>query len=123
MMNELAKPQLRSSMEEWLRELCESGRLAPKSVRSIGSLLRLVFRQAVKWGYLDHSPMDYVDLPQGSTLRKKQPRALAPVEYLQLIELYGLREQLAIKTRDGSVLEEEKASGSAGLTATWILTS
>jgi integrase len=94
---DLAKPQLRSSLETWLRELCESGKLAPKSVRSIGSILRLVFRQAVKWGYLDHSPMDYVDLPEGSSLRREEPRALTPTEYLQLVELYGPREQLAIK--------------------------
>lgn len=94
---ELAKPQLRSSIEDWLRELSESGTLAPKSVRSIGSLLRLVFRQAVKWGYLEHSPMDYVDLPAGSTVRKKEPRALTPAEYMQLITLFGPRERLAIE--------------------------
>lgn len=41
--------------------------------------------------------MDYVDLPEGSSLRRKEPRALTPAEYLQLIELYGAREQLAIK--------------------------
>lgn len=93
---ELAKPQLRSSLEAWLRELQESGKLAPKSVRSIGSLLRLVFRQAVKWGYLDHSPMDYVDLPLGSSKRKAEPRALTPAEYMKLLTLLGPREKLAV---------------------------
>jgi integrase len=94
---ELAKPQLRSSIEDWLRELKESEKLAPKSVRSIGSLLRLIFRQAVKWGYLEHSPMDYVDIPAGSTMRQKEPRALTPSEYMQLIALFGPRERLAVE--------------------------
>jgi len=40
--------------------------------------------------------MDYVDLPQGSSLRKEELRALTPAEYLQLIELCGPLERLAI---------------------------
>ena len=49
---DLAKPQLRSAIEAWLADLAETGKLAPKIVRSIGSLMRLIFRRAVKWGYL-----------------------------------------------------------------------
>jgi hypothetical protein len=77
---ELAKPQLRSAMEAWLGDLCQSGKLAPKTVRSIGSLIRLIFRRAVKWGYLDNNPMDFVDLPEGSTRRQAKPRTLTPAE-------------------------------------------
>ena len=94
---ELAKPQLRSAMEAWLAELIESGKLAPKTVRSIGSMMRLTFRQAVKWGYLDQNPMNFVDLPQGSTRRKEKPRTLSPAEYLKLLKLFGPRERLAIQ--------------------------
>lgn len=61
---DLAKPQLRSAMDAWLADLCESGKLAPKTVRGVGSLMRLIFRRAVKWGYLQNNPMDYVDLPE-----------------------------------------------------------
>jgi integrase len=94
---ELAKPQLRSAMEGWLADLCESGKLAPKTVRSIGSLMRLIFRRAVKWGYLETNPMDFVDLPLGSTRRQGKPRTLTPVQYLKLLELFGPRERLAIE--------------------------
>jgi hypothetical protein len=51
-------------MDAWLADLCESGKLAPKTVRGVGSLMRLIFRRAVKWGYLQNNPMDYVDLPE-----------------------------------------------------------
>jgi len=60
-------------------------------------MLHLVFRQAVKWGYLEHNLMEYVDLPQGSTRRQKEPRILTPSQYVELLELFGPREQLAIK--------------------------
>ena len=94
---DLAKPQLRSAMETWLADLCQSGKLAPKTVRSIGSLMRLIFRRAVKWGYLDNNPMDFVDLPEGSTRRQAKPRTLTPAEYLKLLDLFGPRERLAIE--------------------------
>jgi integrase len=77
--------------------LAETGKLAPKIVRSIGSLMRLIFRRAVKWGYLENNPMDFVDLPQGSTRRQEKPRTLTPAEYLKLLELFGPRERLAIE--------------------------
>ncbi len=94
---DLAKPQLRSSIEAWLADLSESGKLAPKTVRSIGSLMRLIFRRAVKWGYLESNPIDFVDLPQGSTRRQEKPRTLSPAEYLKLLELFEPRERLAIE--------------------------
>jgi integrase len=94
---DLGKPQLRSAMEAWLADLSESGKLAPKTVRSIGSLMRLIFRRAVKWGYLENNPMDFVDLPQGSTRRQEKPRTLSPAEYLRLLELFEPRERLAIE--------------------------
>jgi integrase len=97
LITDLAKPQLRSSMEAWLTDLCESGKLAPKTVRGIGSLMRLIFRRAVKWGYLENNPMDFVDLPQGSTRRLEKPRTLSPAEYLKLLKLFEPRERLAIE--------------------------
>jgi integrase len=97
LITDLAKPQLRSTMEAWLAELSDSGRLAPKTVRSVGSLMRLIFRRAVKWGYLESNPMDFVDLPEGSTRRKEKPRTLSPAEYLKLLKLFEPRERLAIE--------------------------
>ena len=94
---DLAKPQLRSAMEAWLADLSKPGKLAPKTVRSIGSLMRLIFRRAVKWGYIENNPMDFVDLPQGSTRRQEKPRTLTPAEYLKLLKLFGPRERLAIE--------------------------
>jgi integrase len=95
--SEFAKPQLRSAMETWLADLCKSGKLAPKTVRSIGSLMRLIFRRVVKWGYLASNPMDFVDLPEGSTRRKEKPRSLTPTEFLALLKLFGPRERLAVE--------------------------
>jgi integrase len=94
---EFTKPQVRSAIESWLVELSKSGKLAPKTVRSLGSLMRLIFRRAAKWGYLETNPMDFVDLPEGSTRRKEKPRSLTPAEYLRLLELFGPRERLAIE--------------------------
>jgi integrase len=73
------------------------GRLAPKTVRSLGSLMRLIFRPAVKWGYLDTNPMDLVDLPRGSTRRQEEPHSLTPAEYLQMLKLPEPRERLAVE--------------------------
>jgi len=41
-------------------------------LRSVGSLIRLIFRHAVKWRYLENYPMDFVDLSEGSTRRKEK---------------------------------------------------
>ena len=94
---EFTKPPLRSAMETWLADLCEPGKLAPKTVRSIGSLMGLIFRRAVKWGYLASNPMDFVDLPEGSTRRKEKPRSLTPEEFLALLKLFEPRESLAVE--------------------------
>lgn len=65
---DLAKPQLRSAIETWLAELCASRKLAPKTVRGIGSLMRLIFRRAIYailhgredlWPYF-HETLDFV---------------------------------------------------------------
>jgi integrase len=94
---EFTKPQVRSAVETWLSDLITSGQLAPKTVRAIGSLMRLIFRRVVKWGYLQSNPMDYVDLPVGSIRRQEKPRALTPAEYLRLLELFAPREKLAVQ--------------------------
>ena len=94
---DLAKPQLRSAMEAWLADLSESGKLAPKTARSIGSLMRLIFRRVVKWGYLENNPMDFVDLPQGSTRRQEKPRTLSPAEYLNFWISSNLKKRLAVE--------------------------
>ena len=84
-------------METRLSELSDSGKLAPKTVRSVGSLMRLVFRRPAKWGHLESNPMDFVDFPKGSTRRKEMPRTLSPAEDLKLLKLFGPRERLAIE--------------------------
>ncbi len=70
--------------------------LAPKTVRGIWSLMKLIFRRAVKWGYLEQNPMEFVDLPPGSTKRQAKPLSLSPVQYLDLLKLYAPMEQAAI---------------------------
>jgi integrase len=94
---DFTKPQIRSAIEAWLAGLCDSGKLAPKTSRAIGALMSLIFRRAVNWGYLHNDPMEYVDMPKGSTRRQEKPRSLTPAEYLGLLELYGPRERLAIE--------------------------
>jgi len=91
------KPQVRSSLEKWLEDLIESEELAPKTVRNIGSLLKLIFTRAERWGYLEESPMRFVDLPKGSTRRKERPRTLTPSEFLKLLDLFEPRERLAVQ--------------------------
>src|SRR5208337_1905039 len=55
------KPAVRSGIEEWLRSLWRSPKnvngLAPKTVRSIWNVMKLAFKFAVKWGYLNQNPM------------------------------------------------------------------
>ena len=94
---EFTKPPLRSAVETWLADLCESEKLAPKTVRSIGSLMGLIFRRVVKWGYIASNPMEFVDLPEGSTRRKEKPRSLTPAEFLRLLDLFEPRERLAVE--------------------------
>jgi integrase len=101
LVTDFLQPQVRTAAEEWLESLLRSERnshgLAPKTVHGIGTLFRQIFRRAVKWGYLENNPLDFVDLPEGSTRRQKRPRSLGPGEYLSLVELYGPRERAAIE--------------------------
>lgn len=92
---------VRCAVEEWLASLLRSEQnpagLAPKSVRGIWSLMKLMFRKAVKWGYLATNPMVTVDAPKGSTRRQAKPRSLSPAQYLKLVKLYGPMQRAAIE--------------------------
>ena len=61
-LQEFNKPAVRASIEEWLRSLWRSPKnangLAPKMVRSIWNVMKLAFKFAVKWGYLNENPME-----------------------------------------------------------------
>jgi integrase len=98
---EFNEPHLRSAVEEWLASLFKTEQnlngLAPKSVRGIWSVMKLMFRKAVKWGYLNQNPIDYIDLPAGSTKRQAKPLSLSPLQYLDLMKLYGPMERAAVK--------------------------
>lgn len=60
--------------------------------------MKLVFKFAVKWGYLNQNPMaeKRIELPRGSTKRLKAPVQLTAAQFLYLLPLYGLRERLAV---------------------------
>jgi hypothetical protein len=45
---------------------------------------------ALRNSYLASNPMDFVDLPAGSTRRKEKPRSLSPAEFLALLKLFGI---------------------------------
>lgn len=96
------KPVVRASIEEWLRSLWRSPKnpngLAPKMVRSIWGVMKLVFKFAVKWGYLNENPMGEkrVELPRGSTKRQKQPVQLTAAEFFLLLNRLGACEKVAV---------------------------
>jgi integrase len=100
--SEFARPQVRAAVEKWLGSLLRSGKnpdgLAPKTVRSIFNVMKLVFKFGVKWGYLEYNPMaeKRVELPRGSTKRLKRAIQLTAAQFLYLLPLYGLREKLAL---------------------------
>jgi hypothetical protein len=54
-------PTMRAAVEDWLQSLWRSQKnpkgLAPKTVRSIYSVMKLTFKFGVKWGYLSENPM------------------------------------------------------------------
>jgi len=58
--SEFDRSQVRASIEQWLaslqRSTGNSAGLAPKTVRHIFSTMKLVFKFAVKWGYLGQNP-------------------------------------------------------------------
>jgi integrase len=99
---EFERAEKRAAIETWLKSLLRSNRnpkgLAPKSVRSIFLVMKLIFKFAVKWGYLEQNPMGEkrVELPRGSTKRLKKPVQLTAAQFLYLLPLFGLREKLAI---------------------------
>jgi integrase len=96
------KPAVRAALEEWFRSLVRSPKnpngLAPKTVRSIYTVMRLAFKFAVKWGYLNENPMaeKRVELARGSTKRDKRPAQLTAAEFFRLLGLLDIREKLAV---------------------------
>ena len=92
----------RAAVEQWFRELLRSNKnpegLAPKTVRSIYNVMRLTFKFAVKWGYIDFNPLSdkRVELPRGSTKRLKKAPQLTPAQFFHLLTLFSSREKLAI---------------------------
>ena len=95
-------PAMRAAIEDWLQSLWRSPKnphgLAPKTVRSIYTVMKLAFKFAVKWGYLHENPMaeKRVELPRGSTKRVKEPVQLTPAEFFSLLARLPLREQVAV---------------------------
>jgi integrase len=96
------KPAVRASIEEWLRSLWCSPKnptgLAPKTVRSIWNVMKLAFKFAVKWGYLNENPMGEkrVELPRGSTKRQKEPVQLTATQFFMLLGKLGACEKVAV---------------------------
>ena len=72
--------------------------LARKSVRHIYAVMKLLFKYAMKWGYISRNPMadKRVELPRGSTRRMRPLAQLTPAQYLTLLEKLDLRERLAV---------------------------
>jgi integrase len=95
-------PTMRAAVEDWLQSLWRSQKnpkgLAPKTVRSIYSVMKLTFKFGIKWGYLSENPMaeQRVELPRGSTKRIKEPVQLTPAQFYALLNRLGLREKLAV---------------------------
>jgi integrase len=96
------KPAIRASIEEWFRSLWRSATnptgVAPKTVRAISNVMRLTFKFAVKWGYLNENPMaeKRVELPRGSTKRQKHSVQLTALEFFFLLRQLDVRERLAV---------------------------
>ena len=101
-LQEFNKPAVRASIEEWLRSLWRSPKnangLAPKMVRSIWNVMKLAFKFAVKWGYLNENPMGEkrVELPRGSIKRQKQPMQLTAAGFFSLLSRLGPCEKVAV---------------------------
>jgi integrase len=99
---EFERPAVRAAVEEWLRSLWRSPKnpkgLAPKTLRSIWSVMKLTFKFGVKWGYLNENPMGEkrVELPRGSTKRTTHSVQLTAAEFFRLLGLLESREKLAV---------------------------
>ena len=67
-------------------------------VRSIGNVMKLAFKFAVKWGYLNENPMGEkrVELPRGSTKRQRQPVQLTAAGFFLLLSRLGPCEKVAV---------------------------
>ena len=101
-LSDFNKPAVRATIEEWLHSLWRSPKnvngLAPKTVRSIWNVMKLAFKFAVKWGYLNENPMGEkrVELPRGSTKRQKQPVQLTAAQFFLLLTRLGPCEKVAV---------------------------
>ena len=104
LVKDFASITMSTAIEEWLKTLLRSernpGGLARKSVVHIFAVMKLLFKYAVKWGYLGRSPMGnkyekLVELPRGSTKRTKKIVQLGPAQFLQLLPRLGLLARLA----------------------------
>jgi integrase len=99
---DFGNPPVRAAIEDWLQSLWRSDKnpkgLAPKMVRSIFNVMKLTFKFAVKWGYLNENPMaeKRVELPRGSTKRVKEPVQVTPAQFFSLLSRLELRERLAV---------------------------
>ena len=100
--SEFERPQVRAAIEQWLASLLgaagNSEGLAPKTVRHVFTTMKLVFKFAVKWGYLEQNPMaeKRVELPRGSTKRRKRPVQLTAAQFLYLLPRFQVRERVAV---------------------------
>jgi len=67
-------------------------------VRHIFTITKLVFKFAVKWGFLDENPMaeKRVELPRGPTKRSKRPVQLTAAQFLYLLPRFQTRERVAV---------------------------
>jgi integrase len=101
-LSDFNKPAVRATIEEWLHSLWRSPKnvngLAPKTVRSIWNVMKLAFKFAIKWGYLNENPMGEkrVELPRGSTKRQKQPVQLTAAQFFLLLTRLGACEKVAV---------------------------
>jgi hypothetical protein len=85
-------------MATFLMALAEEPQGAcPKMVRSIWNVMKLAFKFAVKWGYLNENPMGEkrVELPRGSIKRQKQPVQLTAAGFFLFLSHLGACEKLA----------------------------
>jgi integrase len=104
LVRDFEETQMSTAIEAWLKSLLKTRTnpdgLQPKTVRHIYSVMRLLFKWATKWGYINRNPMadKRVELPRGPTKRCKPPRSLSPLEFDQLRRLFTTpRERLLVE--------------------------
>jgi len=83
--------------------------LAPKTVRHHFTVMKLMFKEGVKRGYISRNPMDLVELPRGSTKRAKAPVQLSPAQYVDFLPMLDLLPRLAVAT--AGWLESRRSEG------------